>query len=139
MSALMILMATRASPVSGTEQGPGGRAPRRPAPRRRSAGRPALLDVVQRRLGVLLTGDPGGHLLPEGARADGAGHLVGAVEDPLGRLVLDLREVLRRLARVAADLDVLARGQVPGGLLRHGGLELRAGQVLDDLLGRVVL
>src|SRR3954467_9717719 len=127
----MILIATSGSFGGGA--GSKGAAPR--APRTAPGGPggslgPAGLDLVERRLGVLLTRDPGGHLLPEGARADGAGHLVGTVEDPLGRLVLDLREVLRRLARVTAERDVLARGEVPGGLLGHRGLEVARGQVL---------
>src|ERR1700741_5313582 len=51
----------------------------RPGTALRSGSRPGVLDVGE---GVLraLTGDPGGHLLPEGAGADGARHLVGAVE-----------------------------------------------------------
>src|SRR3954447_4862362 len=124
----MILIATAGSFGGGAgSKGGARRAPRRaPGGPGGSLG-PAGLDLVERRLGVLLTGDPGGHLLPEGARADGPGHLVGPVEDPLRRLVLDLRKVLRCLAGVAAEVDILARGQVPGGLLRHVGLELAGG------------
>src|SRR4051794_30988120 len=46
---------------------------------RPSGGRPGLLDVGEGVLGAL-AGDPGGHLLPEGPGAHGAGHLVGTVE-----------------------------------------------------------
>src|SRR5919198_6627412 len=75
----------------------------RPAHRPRTSARstrPAVLDVLQRGVEILLTADPGGHALPEAARADRAGHLVGAVEPEHRGVLADLDDLLGDLVRV---------------------------------------
>src|ERR1044072_7265501 len=86
-----------------------------------SGSRPGVLDVGE---GVVraLTGDPGGHLLPEGPRAHGAGHLVGAVEaeDRLGVLEDLAGQPVDRAGQVVGVQTLVGAGPAAGGRRRLG-------------------
>src|SRR5262249_19447610 len=90
---LLVTAATVGNAASSSPAGCAGadRLHGRPAPARgpRSA-RPTVVDVLERRVEVLLAGDPGGHVLPERSGADGARHRVRAVEEELAAAIGDL-------------------------------------------------
>src|SRR3954465_2175304 len=84
----------------------------------------AVVDVVERRVEVLLTREPLDRLGPEGAGADLCGHGVGAVEASCRRLVEDVRgDLLQRLVRQQ----------------RHVGRLVRRERTVLGLLGAVLL
>src|SRR3954471_2176215 len=91
--------------VRGRRDGPRTR-------RLRASLRPARLDVLQRRGGVLLAADPRDHALPEAARADRAGHLVGTVEPEDGRLVRQPGHRAGGVVGVLAHVEGLVRRDV---------------------------
>src|SRR4029453_13362327 len=112
---------------------PGGR-----APTRQRLAWPALFEVLQRLVPVLLPPDPGGHALPEAAGANGPLHLGGAVEPEHGRSVGDRGDCLGGPVRVLAQVEGLVRRD-PARRGQVGELELGAGGVRHNLLGVVVV